>query len=97
MSIVQIFNSEAREMDKFKEINKDHRRANIRSVLYYAIYFPVTEVIGAIGIGLLIWVGAKGVIHMEETGITLGMLVAFIMYIQMFFRPIRMIADRFNT
>jgi len=97
MSIVQVFNSEDREMEKFKEINKDHRRANIRSVLYYAIYFPVTEVIGAIGVGLLIWVGAKGVINMDETGITLGMLVAFIMYIQMFFRPIRLIADRFNT
>ena len=97
MAIVQIFTSEQRELKKFKEINKDHRRANIRSVLYYAIYFPVTEVIGAVGIGLLIWVGAKGVINQEETGITLGMLVAFIMYINMFFRPIRMIADRFNT
>lgn len=97
MSIVQIFNSENREMEKFKEINKDHRQANIRSVLYYAIYFPVVEIIGAIGVGLLIWVGAKGVINQEETGITLGMLVAFIMYIQLFFRPIRMIADRFNT
>jgi len=65
--------------------------------LYYAVYYPVAEVIGAVGIGLLIWVGAKGIINQEETGITLGMLVAFIMYIQMFFRPIRMIADRFNT
>lgn len=97
MSIVQIFNSEERELDKFKDINRDHRRANIRSVLYYAVYYPVAEVIGAVGIGLLIWVGAKGIINQDETGITLGMLVAFIMYIQMFFRPIRMIADRFNT
>lgn len=97
MSVVQIFNSESRELEKFKEINREHRRANIRSVLYYAIYFPVAEVIGAVGIGLLIWVGARGVIAQETTGITLGMLVAFIMYIQMFFRPIRNIADRFNT
>jgi len=97
MSIVQIFNSETQEMEKFKEINREHRSANIRSVLYYAIYFPVTEVIGAVGIGLLIWVGARGVINQAETGITLGMLVAFIMYIQMFFRPIRNLADRFNT
>ncbi len=97
MSVVQIFNSEDQEMRKFKEINKEHRKANIRSVLYYAIYFPVTEVIAAVGIGLLIWVGARGVINQAETGITLGMLVAFIMYIQMFFRPIRNIADRFNT
>ena len=97
MSVVQIFNSEAQELKKFKEINREHKKANVRAILYYAIYFPVTEVIGAIGIGLLIWVGARGVINQAETGITLGMLVAFIMYIQMFFRPIRNIADRFNT
>ncbi len=97
MSIVQIFNSEEREYKKFEEINNDHKRANIRSVLYYSIYFPVAEVIGAAGIGLLVWYGAMGVINEEATGITLGMLVAFIMYINMFFRPIRMIADRFNT
>lgn len=97
MSIVQIFNSEERELQKFKNINRDHKRANIRSVMYYSIYFPVAEVIGAAGIGLLVWYGAKGVINFEQTGITLGMLVAFIMYINMFFRPIRMIADRFNT
>lgn len=97
MSIVQIFNSEEKEFQKFKSINEDHKRANIRSVLYYSIYFPVAEVIGAAGIGLLVWYGAKGVINFEQTGITVGMLVAFIMYINMFFRPIRMIADRFNT
>ena len=96
MQVVQIFNSEKREMARFQEINEDHKRANVRSVLYYAIYFPVTEILGAAGIGLLIWVGAKGVID-PSSGITLGMLVAFIMYIQMFFRPLRMIADRFNT
>ncbi|QSE99314.1 ABC transporter ATP-binding protein [Fulvivirga lutea] len=97
MSIVQIFGSEKREYKKFTEINREHRRANLKSVLYYSIYFPVAEIISAAGIGLLVWYGAKGVIHQEETGITLGMLIAFIMYIQMFFRPIRMIADRFNT
>ncbi|TRX48893.1 ABC transporter ATP-binding protein [Fulvivirga sp. M361] len=97
MSIVQIFGGEKREYAKFKEINRDHRRANLKSVLYYSIYYPVAEVISAAGIGLLIWYGAKGVIHQVDTGITMGMLIAFIMYIQMFFRPIRMIADRFNT
>ena len=97
MSVVQIFGSEQREYEKFKEINKEHKRANLKSVKYYSIYFPVAEIISAAGIGLLVWYGAKGVIRAEETGITLGMLVAFIMYIQMFFRPIRMIADRFNT
>ena len=94
MSVVQIFNSEEREYQKFKQINKEHRRANLKSVLYYSIYFPVAEVIQAAGIGLLVWYGARQVIHEE---IQLGVLVAFILYIQMFFRPIRLIADRFNT
>lgn len=97
MNIVQIFGSEKREFEKFKEINKDHLGANLRSVLYYSVYFPVAEIIAAMGIGLLVWYGARGVIHQEETGITIGTLTAFIMYIQMFFRPIRMIADRYNT
>lgn len=97
MNIVQIFGSEKREFEKFKEINKDHLHSNLRSVLYYSVYFPVAEIIAAMGIGLLVWYGARGVIHQEETGITLGTLTAFIMYIQMFFRPIRMIADRYNT
>ena len=97
MNIVQIFGSEKKEFEKFDEINKEHRDANLRSVLYYSIYYPVAEIIAAMGIGLLVWYGAKGVIHFEETGITVGTLTAFIMYIQMFFRPIRMIADRYNT
>ena len=93
MNIVQIFNAEKRELDKFKEINQEHRKANVRSVLYYSVYFPIAEVIQAGGIGLIIWYGAGAVIRQE---VGLGMLIAFIMYIQMFFRPIRMIADRFN-
>ncbi len=97
MNIVQIFGSEKREFEKFKEINEEHKRANLKSVLYYSIYFPVAEIIAAAGIGLLVWYGAKGVINYDETGITIGKLIAFIMYIQMFFRPIRMIADRYNT
>lgn len=97
MNIVQIFGSEKREFEKFNEINEEHKRANLRSVLYYSIYFPVAEIIAAAGIGLLVWYGAKGVINYDATGITIGKLIAFIMYIQMFFRPIRMIADRYNT
>lgn len=96
MAIVQIFNSEEREHKKFKEINEEHRKANIRSVMYYSVYFPVAEVIQALGIGLLVWWGAKEVLQ-ESAGASLGVLISFIMYIQMFFRPIRMIADRFNT
>lgn len=94
MSIVQIFNNEEPEYKKFKEINKEHRQANMRSVLYYSVYFPVAEVIQALGIGLLVWFGAKGIIQEQ---VTFGTLIAFIMYIGMFFRPIRLIADRFNT
>src|SRR6187549_812189 len=97
MNIVQIFGSEKREFEKFNEINEEHKQANMRSVLYYSVYYPVAEIIAAAGIGLLVWYGAKGVINTETTGITVGKLIAFIMYIQMFFRPIRMIADRYNT
>ena len=94
MNIVQIFNREDREFEKFKEINREHRRAHIRSVLYYSIYFPVAEIIQAIGIGLVVWYGAVGVLGME---LQIGVLISFIMYLQLFSRPIRMIADRFNT
>ena len=97
MNIVQIFGSEKKEFEKFKEINKEHRDSNLKSVLYYSVYFPVAEIIAAMGTGLLVWYGAKGAINTEVTGITLGSLIAFIMYIQLFFRPIRMIADRYNT
>ncbi|HNR74645.1 MAG TPA: ABC transporter ATP-binding protein, partial [Cyclobacteriaceae bacterium] len=97
MNIVQMFGSEKKEFEKFKEINKEHRDAHLRSVLYYSVYFPVAEVIAAMGIGLLVWYGAKGAINFEQTGITIGTLTAFIMFIQMFFRPIRMIADRYNV
>jgi ATP-binding cassette, subfamily B, multidrug efflux pump len=97
MNIVQIFGSEQREFEKFQDINKEHRHAHMKSVLYYSVYYPVAEVIAAAGIGLLVWYGAKGVINFEQTNLTIGKLVAFIMYIQMFFRPIRMIADRYNT
>ncbi len=94
MSIIQIFNSEKREYKKFKDINKEHRTAHIKSVLYYSVYYPVSEVIQALGIGLIVWFGAKGVIQEYAT---FGDLTAFIMYLNMFFRPIRQIADRYNT
>ena len=95
MGIVQIFNAEKREYEKFKEINKEHEKAHIRSVLYYAIYFPVAEIIQAMAIGMLVWYGARGIL--SDSGMAPGVIISFIMYLQMFFRPIRMIADRFNT
>lgn len=94
MSVVQIFNNEDREFKKFEKINKEHTEANIRSVLYYSIYFPVAEVLAAVGVGLLVWYAAQGQI---EGTISKGALIAFIMYNALFFRPIRQIADRFNT
>lgn len=95
MSIVQIFNTEKREFKKFTKINDEHRAAHLKSVKYYSIYFPVAEVIGAIGVGLLVWYGARGIVEgfVEDV----ATLIAFIMFINMFFRPIRLIADRFNT
>lgn len=94
MNIVQIFNREQREYEKFKDINREHRKAHVKSVLYYSIYFPVAEIIQAIGIGLVVWYGATGVF---DADIKVGVLISFIMYLQLFFRPIRMIADRYNT
>jgi len=94
MSIVQIFNSEQREYEKFKEINKEHRKAHVKSVMYYSIYFPIAEVIQASGFALVVWYGAGEVIR---SNLSFGVLIEFIMYIMMFFRPIRQIADRFNT
>ena len=97
MNIVQLFAAEDREYEKFRTINKEHLDSNLKSVLYYSVYYPVAEIISAMGIGMLVWYGTRGALNPETTGITIGTLTAFIMYIQMFFRPIRMIADRYNT
>lgn len=94
MRIVQMFNREEEEMKRFDKINRAHRDANIRSVWYYSIFFPVVEILSAISIGLLVWWGAHGVI---QESVSFGNLVAFIMYINLLFRPIRELADKFNT
>ncbi|WP_435356473.1 ABC transporter ATP-binding protein [Emticicia sp. SJ17W-69] len=94
MSIVQIFNSEKIEFQKFYAINTKHRDENIKSIMYYSIYYPVAEVIAALGTGLVVWFGAKQMLNAE---VTYGTVTAFIMFINIFFRPIRMIADRMNT
>lgn len=94
MSIIQIFNVEDQEYKKFESLNNEHKKANIKSILYYSIYFPVADVISALGVGLIVWYGAKGLINEQ---VTFGTITAFIMYINQFFRPIRMIADRINT
>ncbi|MCB0626821.1 MAG: ABC transporter ATP-binding protein, partial [Saprospiraceae bacterium] len=94
MRIVQIFRAEEQEMAKFKKINREYTQANLNSILYYAIFFPVVEIIFAASLGLMVWWGARGVIGNE---VTLGALVAFPIYLTMLFRPIRMLADKFNT
>ena len=94
MNIVQIFGNEEKEYKKFKKINNTHLQSNLKAVLYYSIYFPVMELFTSIGLGLLIWFGSNQLFAGE---VTLGVLIGFIMYLQLFFRPIRAIADRFNT
>ena len=94
MNVVQIFGNEKKEYQNFVNVNKTHLQANLKAVLYYSIYFPVMELFTSIGLGLLIWYGS-GQLFLEE--VSIGVLIAFIMYLQLFFRPIRAIADRFNT
>jgi ATP-binding cassette subfamily B multidrug efflux pump len=94
MQIVQIFNREEKELEKFKGINSRHRDANIRSVFYYSVFFPIVEIVAAASTALIVWYGAKGVLN-DSTSI--GDITAFFFFINMFFRPIRQIADRFNT
>lgn len=94
MLVVQIFGREQAEYEKFNQINVEHRDANIRSVWYYSVFFPVVEILSATSVGLLIWWGANGAL---EGKYTIGIIISFIMYINLLFRPIRMMADRFNT
>jgi len=94
MAVVQLFGREEQEFRKFKEINKEHRGAHIRSVLAYSIFFPVVEILSAISLGFLVWWGVKDVL---EGHATLGDVFAYILFINMLFRPIRQLADRFNV
>jgi ATP-binding cassette subfamily B multidrug efflux pump len=94
MRLVQLFNREETELEKFREINRAHRAANIRSIFYYSVFFPVVEILSSFSIALIIWfVGVKG----RSYEISLGDITFFIMMVNMLFRPIRMLADRLNT
>ena len=105
ISIIQLFAREEQEMRKFVSVNKKYRDANIRSNWYYSIFFPVVEVLFAMCIGLLVWYGSKRVLsdqqltYLSTTGkpITPGTILAFIVYLNLLFRPIRQLADKFNT
>ena len=94
MRIVQIFNAEKASMLRFKIINKEYTKANLDSVLYYAVFYPVVEIISAASLGLMVWWGAKGVIG---ESVSMGALIAFPIYLNMLFNPIRILADKFNT
>jgi len=94
MKIVQVFNREEKELEKFQEINNKHRDANIRSIWYYSIFFPVVEILSSLAIALLIWYAGARAMDLQ---ISPGELTFFIMLTNMLFRPIRMLADRLNT
>ncbi len=117
MNVVQIFNREEAEMEKFQEINEKHKKANIRSIWYFSIFLPVIEIMSAISIGLAVWYGGLRAaqesskislelllyhsmnweIAPDMMAITLGEITAIIIFINMLFRPLRQLADRFNT
>lgn len=94
MKIVQIFNAEAKEAEAFRKINREYTSANLDSVFYYAVFFPVVELVSAVALALMIWLGAKGYL---QDKVSFGALVAFPMYLNLMFRPIRFMADKFNT
>lgn len=94
MYIVQVFAAEDREKKKFDAINREHRDANIRSIFAYSVFFPIVEIILAISMGLLVWYGASKMLNYE---VTPGIIIAFNMYLTLLFRPLRMLADKFNT
>ena len=94
MKIVQLFNRENIEYQNFKEINDKHKKANIKTIWYFSIFFPIAEILSSIGIGLIVWFGGGQVI--QDSGISIGMIMGFIQFAQMLFRPLRQIADKFN-
>jgi ATP-binding cassette, subfamily B, multidrug efflux pump len=96
---VQIFNAEAKSLRTFDKINDEYRRANIDTIFYYAVFFPLVDLIGAIGVALIIWYGGYRVMQNtpQHTVLTLGALVAFIQYSQSLFQPIRDISDKYNV
>ena len=91
---VQIFNAEAKSLHKFDVINSDYRQANLDTIFYYAVFFPLVDLIGAVGIALVIWYGGYRVMN---SALTLGALVAFIQYSGFLFQPIRDISDKYNV
>lgn len=94
MDIVQLFNKEERERDRYRAINKEHRKAHIDTIFYYAIFWPAIEVISSLALALVIWYGGGRALMGE---VTFGILLAFVQYVRQFFRPIQGISEKFNT
>ena len=94
MKIVQLFNREKIEYQNFKEINEKHKKAHVKTIWYYSVFFPIAEILSSIGIGLIVWFGGGQVV--QNSGISVGMIMGFIQFAQMLFRPLRQIADKFN-
>lgn len=96
MGIVQAFTAEEREFSKFKDINQKHKNANIKSIFAYSVFFPIVEIVLAISLGLLVWRIAYRDSNITEENLA-GTLVAFTLYLNQIFRPLRVIADKFNV
>ena len=94
VTIVQLFNREARESKKYAGINADHRDANIRTVFYFSIYYPLIEVLSSAAAGLVIWYSG---IRLLKADLTIGIVISFVQYIWLFFRPLQHLSDRFNV
>ncbi|MFH0990198.1 MAG: ABC transporter ATP-binding protein [bacterium] len=93
MMIDQIFTRERKSFEKFSEINAAHRNANIKSILYYALFYPGVDLIGALSIGLIIWYAGRNVL---DGAVTLGTVMAFVQFNEMFWRPIRDLSEKYN-
>lgn len=94
MAIVQLFNRQKQEFERFKSINAEHREAHITTIFYFSIFWPVIELLSNVAMALVIWYGGARVL-MDE--LTFGILLAFIQYVRLFFMPIRDLSDKFNT
>jgi ATP-binding cassette, subfamily B, multidrug efflux pump len=99
MSVVQAFAAEKREFNKFNAINKEHRNANIKAIFAYSVFFPVVELVMALSIGLLVWWAAKDAAGLDDNQRKeiAGVITAFIICLNLLFRPLRVIADKFNV
>ncbi|AXY77294.1 ABC transporter ATP-binding protein [Paraflavitalea soli] len=99
MSIVQAFASEERQFNKFKKINREHRNANVKAIFAYSVFFPLVEIVLAVGTGLMVWWAATHALKLEgqEAQSLIGKMISFYLCLNLLFRPLRVIADKFNV